>query len=128
MIIILSILNLDLFKGIPYGNIFSGSQSLFWFIYLFFIASYIRLYEPLKHVKYFGLYFISLCLLLTVLFAINIYIHYEFLGQKTVYNFIINYNNATSEDIKSLMEYVQKKVKEEYNIDLIREQELINWE
>ena len=43
-------------------------------------------------------------------------------------NFIINYNNATSEDIKSLMEYVQKKVKEEYNIDLIREQELINWE
>ena len=43
-------------------------------------------------------------------------------------NFIINYNNATREDIKSLMEYVQKKVKEEYNIDLIREQELINWE
>ena len=43
-------------------------------------------------------------------------------------NFIINYNNATSEDIKSLMEYIQKKVKEEYNIDLIREQELINWE
>jgi len=95
LIIILSILNLDLFKGIPYGNIFSGSQSLFWFIYLFFIASYIRLYEPLKHVKYFGLYFISLCLLLTVLFAINIYIHYEFLGQKTVYNFIINYNGIT---------------------------------
>ena len=41
---------------------------------------------------------------------------------------IYSYNNATSEDIKSLMEYVQKKVKEEYNIDLIREQELINWE
>lgn len=43
-------------------------------------------------------------------------------------NFIINYNNATSEDIKKLMDYVKEKVKKEYNIDLIREQELINWE
>lgn len=43
-------------------------------------------------------------------------------------NFIINYNNATSEDIKSLMEYVQDKIKKQYNIDLVREQELINWE
>ena len=43
-------------------------------------------------------------------------------------NFIINYNNATSEDIKKLIDFVRSKVKEKYNIELKSEQELINWE
>lgn len=43
-------------------------------------------------------------------------------------NFIINYNNATSEDIKQLIDFVKEKVKEKYNIELKQEQELINWE
>ena len=43
-------------------------------------------------------------------------------------NFIINYNNATSKDIKDLIEYVKKRVKEAYDIDLKIEQEFVNWE
>lgn len=40
-------------------------------------------------------------------------------------NFIINENNATGEDIMTLIEEIKKKVKEEYQIDLILEQEII---
>lgn len=43
-------------------------------------------------------------------------------------NFIINNGNATSSDILYLMKLVQKKVKDKYNIDLYREQELFNFE
>ena len=42
-------------------------------------------------------------------------------------NFIINAGNATGEDIKELIEFIQSKVKENYNIDLILEQELVNF-
>ncbi len=43
-------------------------------------------------------------------------------------NFIINYNHATGEDIKNLIEYVQKKVYEECQVELKAEQEFVNWE
>lgn len=40
-------------------------------------------------------------------------------------NFIINTGNATSKDIKKLIKYITNKVKKEYNIDLILEQQII---
>lgn len=40
-------------------------------------------------------------------------------------NFIINTSNATYDDIISLIEYIKKKVKEKYNIELILEQEIV---
>lgn len=43
-------------------------------------------------------------------------------------NFIINLGNATSSDIKYLMELAQSEVKKKFGINLIREQELFNWE
>ena len=43
-------------------------------------------------------------------------------------NFIVNYENASSTDIKTLMDLIETKTKEEYNINLKREQELFNWE
>ena len=43
-------------------------------------------------------------------------------------NFIINYENAKAEDIKKIIELLQKEVKEKYNIDLKCEQEFVNWE
>lgn len=43
-------------------------------------------------------------------------------------NFIINYDNATGEDIKKLIEFIKEKVKEKYNIDLIVEQRFVNFE
>lgn len=43
-------------------------------------------------------------------------------------NFIVNYNHAKASDIKELIEFIQQTVKENYGIDLITEQEFINWE
>ena len=43
-------------------------------------------------------------------------------------NFIINKNKATASDIRNLILYVKDKVKETYNVDLIIEQEFINWD
>ena len=41
-------------------------------------------------------------------------------------NFIINYKNATSSDIKYLIDLVQKEVKKKYNVDLVLEQEIVD--
>lgn len=43
-------------------------------------------------------------------------------------NFIINNDNASSKDIKDLIELIHSKVLEKTGIDLIVEQEFINWE
>ena len=43
-------------------------------------------------------------------------------------NFIINYNHATSKDIKGLIDFIKEEEKEKYNIDLKVEQEFVNWE
>lgn len=43
-------------------------------------------------------------------------------------NFIINKGNATSEDVYKLINYVHDKVEEQTNVDLIIEQEFIDWE
>ncbi len=43
-------------------------------------------------------------------------------------NFIINRQQATSQDIKDLMDFVQEAVYEKYKIKLKIEQELVNWE
>lgn len=40
-------------------------------------------------------------------------------------NFIINKGNCTGKDILELIELIKKKIKEEYNVDLILEQEII---
>ena len=42
-------------------------------------------------------------------------------------NFIVNAGNATSNDIKNLIELVHTQVKEKFNIDLVLEQEIIDW-
>ena len=43
-------------------------------------------------------------------------------------NFIVNTGKASAEDIRSLIKLAQEKVKEEYNVDLVLEQEYVNWE
>ena len=43
-------------------------------------------------------------------------------------NFVVNYKNAKSEDIKYLIEYAHDKVLENYNVDMKVEQEFVNWE
>lgn len=43
-------------------------------------------------------------------------------------NFIVNFNKAKAKDVKELIEFIKQVVKEEYNVDLVVEQEFINWE
>lgn len=43
-------------------------------------------------------------------------------------NFIINRKNAKAEDVKGLIDFVKDMVKDNYDIDLHVEQELVNWE
>lgn len=43
-------------------------------------------------------------------------------------NFIVNYQDATSSDIKYLIDLCHDKVLEEYGIDMKIEQEFVNWE
>jgi len=43
-------------------------------------------------------------------------------------NFIINYKNASSEDIKYLIDYVHDEVLKKYDVDMKIEQEFVNWE
>ena len=42
-------------------------------------------------------------------------------------NFIVNYNHATSDDILELINLIKEKVKDKYNIDLVVEQEFVNF-
>ncbi len=42
-------------------------------------------------------------------------------------NFIINENNATSKDIKELINIIKSKVKEKHGVDLILENKIIEW-
>ena len=42
-------------------------------------------------------------------------------------NFIVNYNNATSDDVVNLINYIKEQVKEKYNIELKVEQEFVNF-
>jgi len=42
-------------------------------------------------------------------------------------NFIVNMGNATSKDIKSLISLIHDKVEDKYNIDLVLEQEILDW-
>lgn len=43
-------------------------------------------------------------------------------------NFIINYDHAKARDIRELIEFLRQVVKENYDVDLVVEQEFINWE
>lgn len=43
-------------------------------------------------------------------------------------NFVVNYNNATAEDVKNLIMHVKEEVKKQHDVDLLIEQEFINWE
>lgn len=43
-------------------------------------------------------------------------------------NFIVNNGNATANDVRDLIMHVQKEVKRQHGIDLLIEQEFVNWE
>ena len=42
-------------------------------------------------------------------------------------NFIVNTGNATSNDVKNLIKLVHTQVKQNFDVDLVLEQEIIDW-
>jgi UDP-N-acetylmuramate dehydrogenase len=43
-------------------------------------------------------------------------------------NFIVNYNHATATDIRNLIMRVKDEVKKQQGVELLVEQEFVNWE
>lgn len=43
-------------------------------------------------------------------------------------NFIVNMGNASSDDIKYLIDFAKETVKKNYHVELKVEQEFVNWE
>lgn len=90
-LVVLSFLSLTFFKDIPFGNINGGNKgfSLMWFIYLFFVAAYLRLFNA--HVFHKG----KIALLIVAVMLLQIILP-SFLGYRStrhfVYGGIINYN------------------------------------
>lgn len=68
LLAVLAVLNFKFF-GVPYGEIFSGNKSLFWFISLFFFGGYLRQHAPAPH-RYVGWAFLGYCILLTLCLAL----------------------------------------------------------
>ena len=53
-------------------------------------------------------------------------LHISNSGPATAKN--VGYDHATGKDIKDLIEFVKKEIKEKYDVDLKVEQEFVNWE
>lgn len=72
-----------------------GSYSLLWFIFLFYVAAYIRLYSPFEKFKYsFGKIFLLFCFFLAVCYLAKAGISYLRYGQLPVYG-KTDYNGYT---------------------------------
>lgn len=77
LLVILFVLNIYLFPYFSYGNIYSSSDSLQLFIFLFLLGGYIRLYNPLtKYAKFFGRSFFLYCLFITLAYIAKEYFLY----------------------------------------------------
>ncbi|MCQ2142562.1 MAG: acyltransferase [Bacteroidales bacterium] len=63
LLVVLAILNLGLFK-FPYGEIYGGGQTLMWFIFLYLVGAYIKIYNPFKDFKHFGKCYLAFGILL----------------------------------------------------------------
>nr|WP_293423012.1 acyltransferase [Prevotella sp.] len=57
LLLVLGILNITFFFNLPYGDIYGGGMSLLWFIFLFLVAGYIRLYDVHLGKEKYGHYF-----------------------------------------------------------------------
>lgn len=58
LLLVLSFMNITFVFKFPYGDVYGGSTSLLWFIFLFFVAGYVRLYDPFHNVKFGQLFFL----------------------------------------------------------------------
>lgn len=64
MLIILLLLNSQLIVGFPFSVLFDNGWSLPWFVTLFFLGGYIRLFNPFSKVRAWGWYWLGSVILL----------------------------------------------------------------
>lgn len=76
LLVVLFALNTS-FAYFPYGDVYSGGFSLFWFVTLYSFAGYIRLFNPFEHERRFGIWFVLWCLVLTVVYFALVYLKYR---------------------------------------------------
>lgn len=70
-LLVLFCMNISL-NCFSYGRVYSGSDSLLWFVFLFFVAGYIRLYNPFMAYNHLlGRGFLGMCLILLVALLIQ---------------------------------------------------------
>lgn len=90
-LVVLSFMSLTFFKDIPFGNINGGNKgfSLMWFIYLFFVAAYLRLFNV--HVCHKGKIALLIVAVMLLQIILPTYIGYRGTG-RFLYGGIIFYN------------------------------------
>lgn len=96
LLLILFFINVSLSFGFPYGDIYSSPANISWFVFLFYIAAYIRLFNPStqRKVNYGKLYFLF-CLILLICYILHKYILYHWKGLDISYQNSLPYNGYT---------------------------------
>lgn len=67
LLTVLFVLNITLVRNLFYGHLLSNGFSLMWFVFLFMVAGYIRLYNPgMRWHRNYGRLFLGFCFLLLI--------------------------------------------------------------
>jgi surface polysaccharide O-acyltransferase-like enzyme len=92
-----TLISVNLFKPLcfPYGDLYDcyGGATLAWFVYLYIVAGYIRLYNPLTSKKRVGMFFLLCWMTMVIEYAVKIYSEYQKTGCMTFVN-IGSYNGV----------------------------------
>ena len=81
-------------RSFPYGHIFTAQNHLMWFIYLYMVGAYFRLYNPFTKKHYFGKVYLGASALIAFLLVGYAAVNYYFLG-KSIQFTIIEYSGIT---------------------------------
>ena len=93
---VLFFINVSLSFGFPYGEIYSSPVSISWFLFLFCVAAYIRLFNPFAQRKLeYGKYYLIFCLILLICYLLYEYSLCHWRGMNISYRNSPAYNGYT---------------------------------
>lgn len=96
LLLVLFIINVSLNFGFPYGGIYSSPVNISWFIFLFYVAAYIRLFNPFAQRKIeYGKYYLVFCFILLISYLLYEYSLYHWRGMNISYRSSPAYNGYT---------------------------------